>query len=144
VLKSKQRLGDKIKDKISGCLHDNLRMNSYNTRSQLYTVDYRIKAKKDKIGPTARRMKENNENKECTEIPGIAAHCARESHSLRIQKEVPCHISKAQTNNEDTSRVERLCWSQARDQPFLIQEAADWHFPQFIFLTLQPHLVLLL
>ena len=52
-------------------------MSSYNTRSRLYTVDYRIKGENDKIGPTARRMKENNKNEECTEIPGIAAHCAR-------------------------------------------------------------------
>ena len=58
-------------------------MNSYSTRSQLYTVDYRIKGEKDKIGPTTRRMKKNNKKEECTEIPGIAAHCTR-SHSLRI------------------------------------------------------------
>jgi hypothetical protein len=58
-------------------------MSSYNTRSRLYTVDYRIKGEKDKIGLTARKMKENNKEVECTEIPGIAAHCAR-SHSLRI------------------------------------------------------------
>jgi hypothetical protein len=58
-------------------------MSNYNTRSRLYTVDYGIKGEKDKIGPTARRMKENNKNDECTVIPVIAAHCAR-SHSLRI------------------------------------------------------------
>ena len=57
-------------------------MSSYNTRShdRLYTVDYR---EKDKMGHTARRMKENNKNEGSTEIPGIAAHCVR-SHSLRI------------------------------------------------------------
>jgi len=33
-------------------------------------------------------MKENNKKKECTEIPGIAAHCAR-SHSLRIFQHTP-------------------------------------------------------
>ena len=58
-------------------------MISYNTRSRLYTIDYRRKGEKDKIGPTAQRMKENNKNEESTEIPGIAVHCAR-SHSLRI------------------------------------------------------------
>jgi len=57
-------------------------MSSYN-QSRLYTVDYRIKGENDKTGPTARRMKENNKNEESTEIPGIAAHCAR-SHTLRI------------------------------------------------------------
>ena len=39
-------------------------MSSYNTRSRLYTVDYRIKGEKNKIGPTAQRMKENNKNEE--------------------------------------------------------------------------------
>src|ERR1700678_581667 len=63
-------------------------MSSYNTRSQLYTVDYRIKGEKAKIRPTARRMKETIRTKECTEIPGIAAHCAR-SHSLRIFQHTP-------------------------------------------------------
>ena len=53
-------------------------MSNYNTtsRSRLYTVDYRIKGEKDKIGPTSRKMKENNKKQECTEIPGMAAHCA--------------------------------------------------------------------
>ena len=46
---------------------------SRNTRSRLYTVDYRIKGENDKIGPTARRMKE----KECTEIPGIGTSSDR-------------------------------------------------------------------
>jgi len=41
-------------------------MSSYNTRSRLYTVDYRIKGEKDKIGPTTQRMKKNNKNEECT------------------------------------------------------------------------------
>jgi len=56
-------------------------MSNYNTRSRLYIVDYKLKGEEDKIGPTPRRMKENNKNEEGTEIPGIAAHCAR-SHSL--------------------------------------------------------------
>lgn len=38
-------------------------MSSYNTKSQLYTLDYRIKRETYKIGPTSRRMKENNRNK---------------------------------------------------------------------------------
>jgi hypothetical protein len=63
-------------------------MSSYNTRSRIYTVDYRIKAEKYKIGPTARRMKENNKNVEYTEFPGIAAYCAH-SHSLRIFQHTP-------------------------------------------------------
>jgi len=50
-------------------------MSSYNATSRLYTVDYRIKGEKDKIGPTTQRMKKkkNNKNEECTEIPGIGA-----------------------------------------------------------------------
>ena len=55
-------------------------MSNYNARSRLYTVDYRIKGEKDRKGPTARRMKENNKKQEITEM---AARCAR-SHSLRI------------------------------------------------------------
>jgi hypothetical protein len=51
-------------------------MSSYNTRSQLYTVDYRIKGEEDKIRPTAQKMKENNKNEKFTLNPGIAAHCA--------------------------------------------------------------------
>ena len=40
--------------------------------------------------PTTRRMQENNKNRECTEIMGMAAHRTR-SHSLRIFQQLMGH-----------------------------------------------------
>jgi len=53
-------------------------MKNYNsTRSRLYTMDYRMRGEKYKIGPAARKNARNNKNGECTENTEIAAHCAR-------------------------------------------------------------------
>ena len=65
-----------------------------------------MKGEKDKIGPTARRMKENNKNQEYTVIPGIAAHCAR-SHSLRIFQHTPSSEAMCPRALPETKKISK-------------------------------------
>lgn len=57
-------------------------------------------------------MKENNKNEESTEIPGIAAHCAR-SHSLRIFQHTPsseamCPNALPETNKSPKNEIKEI------------------------------------